>query len=152
MLNEVRNHLERPAHPISRLIAKFHSSFGKAFSNLVETNTADSKQELMDRIRKQGDNFINRVIESVKTFEAAVFDSLIYLYDPQWRGMLEPIEREIDDTLVDKIITGQVYFVLLVFARIKNIDRDKELRFKSAALQEAKLKDFGVSPYLLLNE
>jgi len=37
---------------------------------------------LMDRIKKQGDNFIMRVIDSVKQFEAAVFDSLIYLYDP----------------------------------------------------------------------
>jgi hypothetical protein len=60
----------------------------------------------MDRIRKQGDNFIMRVIESVKSFEAAVFDSLIYLYDPQWKGILESVEREIDDTLVDKIVTG----------------------------------------------
>jgi len=50
------------------------------------------------------------------------------------------------------IVTGQVYFILLVFSRILNIDRDKELRFKIQALQEAKLKDFGVSPYLLLNE
>jgi hypothetical protein len=50
------------------------------------------------------------------------------------------------------IVTGQVYFILLVFSRILNLDRDKELRFKIQALQEAKLKDFGVSPYLLLNE
>jgi hypothetical protein len=41
---------------------------------------------------------------------------------------------------------------LLVFSRIRNVDRDKELRFKIAALQEASLKDFGVNPYLLLNE
>jgi hypothetical protein len=41
---------------------------------------------------------------------------------------------------------------LLVFSRIRNIDRDKELRFKIQALQEAKLRDFGVSPYLLLND
>ena len=81
-MNEVKNHLERPVHPISKLIAKFHAVFSKNFSNLVETNSVESKQELMDRIKLKGDNFITRVIESVKSFQAAVFDGLIYLYDP----------------------------------------------------------------------
>jgi hypothetical protein len=82
LLNEVKNHLEKPMHPIAKLITRFNIAFTKTFSNLVETSTAESKQELMDRIKKQGDNFIMRVIDSVKQFEAAVFDSLIYLYDP----------------------------------------------------------------------
>jgi len=151
LLNEVKNHLQKPKHPITRFINKFKNVFSETYSNLVETTTANSKHELMDRIRKKGEDFSARVFESVKHFQAAVFDSLIYLYDPTFKGVLESIEREIDDTLADKIITEQVYFVLLVLSRIRNIEKDKELRFKIKALQEASVKDFGVSDYLLLD-
>lgn len=106
----------------------------------------------MDRIRKKGEDFCKRVFENVKNFQAAIFDSLVYLYDPNFKGILESVERDIDDTLCDRMLQGQVYFILLVFSRIRNIDRDKELRFKIQALQEASLKHFGVNEYLLLND
>ena len=141
----MRSHLDKPKHPITRIVNKFRNTFSKNYSCLVETSTASSKHELMDRIKKKGENFCARVFESVKYFHAAVFDSLIYMYDPTFKGILESVEREIDDTLADKIITDEVYFVLLVLSRIRNIEKDKELRFKIKALQQASVKDFGVS-------
>ena len=66
LLAEVTNHLARRTHPINMLIAKFHAAFSKHFSEFVETDTADSKQELMERIKRQGDSFITRVFESIK--------------------------------------------------------------------------------------
>jgi hypothetical protein len=56
------------------------------------------------------------------------------MYDPTFKGLLENVEREIDDTVCDKIVTDQVYFTLLVFSRIRNIEKDRELRFKIGAL------------------
>lgn len=41
---------------------------------------------------------------------------------------------------------------MLVFSRIKNIETDKELRFKCEALHLASLKHLGVNQYLLLND
>jgi len=82
LLNEVKNHLEKPMHPIAKLITRFNSAFTKAFSNLVETTSVESEQALMDHIKKQGDNFIMRVIESVKEFKEAIFNSCMNLYDP----------------------------------------------------------------------
>jgi hypothetical protein len=68
MLSEVRSHLEKPLHPVVRLINSFVTLFSKAYSQYVETNSAGSKQELMDRIRKQGDDFVQRVFDNVKLF------------------------------------------------------------------------------------
>ena len=66
LLKEVKNHLEKPMHPIAKLITRFNSAFTKAFSNLIETTSAESEQALMDHIKQQGDKFITQVIESVK--------------------------------------------------------------------------------------
>ena len=106
----------------------------------------------MDRIKSKGDDFCTRIFENVKSFQAAIFETIIWFYDPNFAGILENIEREIDRTLCEKIVKGQVYFIMLVFSRIKNIERDKELRFKVQALQEASLKHLGVNQYLLLND
>lgn len=38
----------------------------------------------MNRIRKKGEDFIKRVFENVKNFQAAIFDSLVYFYDPNF--------------------------------------------------------------------
>ena len=84
----------------------------------------------MDRIKQKGEDFCANVFDNVKIFQAAVLNSLIFLYDPNSLNILENIERELDNSLCEKIIQGQVYFILLVFSRIKNIDKDKELRFK----------------------
>ena len=47
----------------------------------------------MDRIRKKGDDFCKRVFENVKSFQIAIFDSLVCLYDPNFKGILETIEH-----------------------------------------------------------
>ena len=49
-------------------------------------------------------------------------------------------------------MSGEVYFVLIVLSRVTNKDKDKDLRFKSQALQKVSPEDFGVDKYLLLNE
>ena len=57
-------------------------------------------------------------------------------YDPHLKGFLEEIERDLDKLLVNKIIKDETYYILLVVSRIKNLQKDKELRFKSFALQK----------------
>jgi hypothetical protein len=106
LLIEVKSHLDKPVHPISKLIAKFNKAFSHNFSDLVETSSAESKQILMDRIRKKGEDFCKKIFENVKSFQIAMFDSLVCLYDPNYKGILESIEHEIDDTLCDRIIQG----------------------------------------------
>ena len=84
----------------------------------------------MERIKSKGEDFCLNVFENVKIFQQAILNSLIYLYDPNFKGVLESVERELDHTLCEKMMHGQVYFILLVFSRIKNFEKDKELRFK----------------------
>jgi len=43
LLAEVKTHLDKPVHPISKLIDKFNKAFTNNFSNLVETSSAESK-------------------------------------------------------------------------------------------------------------
>lgn len=77
LLAEVKGHLDKPVHPITRLIEKFNKAFSSNFSNLVETSSSESKQLLMDRIRKKGEDFCQRVFANVKSFQNAIFDSLV---------------------------------------------------------------------------
>ena len=66
------------------------------------------------------------------------------MYDPNSDGYLEDIERDLDKLLLQKTIAGEIYFVLIVLSRIYNKDKDKDLRFKSQALQKVTPQDFGV--------
>lgn len=99
----------------------------------------------MDKIKRKGDDFCMHVFENVKKFHGALMETMIWFYDPNYKGVLDNIERELHRTLTDKIIRAQVSHILLVFSRIKYYDNDRELRFKIKALQKTDPKHFGVN-------
>ena len=66
-----------------------------------------------------------------------ILESMIVLYDPDDEGYLEIIERDLDKIIIERTMTKQTYFVLLVFSRFMNKEKDKDLRFKIAALADA---------------
>lgn len=104
MYREVKAHLDLPNHPIAKLVEKFHICFADYFDQFVDAGSA-SKGELMERIQKQGANFIQRTFDNVKSFQNCIFDALVFLYDPNFKGVLESVEREIDDLLCDLIVS-----------------------------------------------
>ena len=99
-----------------------------------------------------GRDFSINVFKSVNEFVAAVFETLLALYDPDIEGFLEDAERELDRVALTRTVFGQTYFVLLVLSRVMNKDKDKDVRFKAQALASVTPQDFGVDEYLLLNE
>ena len=99
-----------------------------------------------------GRDYVNSVFKQVNEFIHAVFETLIVMYDPEPQGYLEELERSLDEQILGRTISGNVYYILLVLSRINNREQDKDLRFKSQALANVSPADFGVDTYLLLNE
>lgn len=58
----------------------------------------------MDKIKRKGDDFCTRVFDNVKKFHGALMETMIWFYDPNYKGVLDNIERELHRTLTDKII------------------------------------------------
>ena len=81
-----------------------------------------------------GKEFTLNVFKGVNEMVHAVFETILALYDPNIDGYLEEVEREIDNLVLTKTVTGQTYYVLLVLSRVLNKDKDKDLRFKAQAL------------------
>ena len=103
-------------------------------------------------IESKGREFVSSIYKGVNDFLHSLFETLLVMYDPNQDGFLEEIERDIDKILLQRTLGGEVYFVLIVLSRVTNKDKDKDLRFKSQALQKVSPEDFGVDKYLLLNE
>ena len=103
LLKEVQNHLVKPDHPIASIIQKFNLAFIRCYSYLVESNN-DNKSELMDKIKNTGDDFCLNVFENVKKFHGALMETLIWFYDPNYKGVLDNIERDLHRVVSDKII------------------------------------------------
>jgi len=78
--------------------------------------------------------------------------SFLFFYDPNLIGHLEQIENEIERMIVNTIIAGDLYYILLVISRVKTMSLDKQLRLKVSVLQDISPQDFGVKEYLLLND
>ena len=103
-------------------------------------------------IESKGREFVTNIYKGINDFLHGLFETLLVMYDPNQDGFLEDIERDIDKILLQRTVSGEVYFVLIVLSRVTNKDKDKDLRFKSQALQKVSPEDFGVDKYLLLNE
>ena len=58
----------------------------------------------MDKIRTKGDDFCSAIFENVRKFHAALMETVIWFYDPNYKGVLENIERELHRLITDKII------------------------------------------------
>ena len=93
-----------------------------------------------------------RVYKELKEFQIAIFETLIMFYDPNLEGWLEEIEKDLDKLILNRLFTPEIYFVLLVLARVNHMEKDRDLRFKARALAKTSPLEFGVSQYLLLNE
>ena len=52
------------------------------------------------------------------------------MYDPNLEGLVEGIEGQIDQEITNLLLQDQLYFLLLVFARIEKMDEDQQLRHK----------------------
>jgi len=74
------------------------------------------------------------------------------MYDPNLEGLVEGIEGQIDQEITNILLRDQLYFLLLVFARIEKMHEDQQLRHKINQLLSTTPFSFGVSKYLLLNE
>ena len=51
-------------------------------------------------------------------FKQAFFESLLFFYDPNLKGILEIVETDIEKLIVYKIIEGDLYYIILVLSRV----------------------------------
>lgn len=79
---------------------------------------------MLKAIKSKGEKFIPNIFTSVKQFQLTVFETTIMLYDPNLDGLIEGIEGQIDQEITNIIIKDQLYFLLLVFARIQKSNED----------------------------
>ena len=83
-------------------------------------NTEKQNKALVDKIEAKGKDFVQNIYKGVNDFMHSLFETLLVMYDPNQDGFLEDIERDIDKTLLQRTIGGEVYFVLIVLSRIFN--------------------------------
>ena len=75
-------------------------------------------------IKSKGEKFRSDLFRSFKMIQLALFETTIMMYDPNLEGLIEGIEGEIDQEITNLLLQDQLYFLLLVFARIEKMDED----------------------------
>ena len=130
ILKKIQTHITKPQHPVTKYLDTFKKVFLGHYKGMVD-NTEKQNKALVEKIEAKGKDFVTNIYKGVNDFMHSLFETLIVMYDPNQDGFLEDIERDIDKTLLQKTIGGEVYFVLIVLSRIFNKDKDKDLRFKS---------------------
>lgn len=108
--------------------------------------------KMLLEIKKKGDKFIPEIFRCFKLIQLAVFQTAIFMYDPNLEGLIEKIEGQIDQEITNILLQDQLYFLLLVFARIERMHEDQSLRHNIHQLRKTTPFSFGVSKYLLLNQ
>jgi len=51
-------------------------------------------------------------------FKQAFFESFLFFYDPNLKGILEIVETDIEKLIVYKIVEGDLYYIILVLSRV----------------------------------
>jgi hypothetical protein len=54
--------------------------------------------------------------------------------------------------LINHIISEEIYTILIFLVRIDNFDPDKDMRKKYSMLKGVKTSEFGIDPYLTMND
>ena len=72
-------------------------------------------------IKQRGDEFRSELFSAFKEIQKAVFETAIMMYDPNLEGLIEAIEGQIDQEIINLLMQDQLYFLLLVFARIEKM-------------------------------
>ena len=85
---------------------------------------------MLQKVQDMGENFITQEFQTIKKLQSILFETIIMFYDPQLEGYLEKIERQVDQLLSEHLLSQEVYQIVLVFARIKKINEDKQIRLK----------------------
>jgi len=75
-------------------------------------------------IKSKGEKFIPEIFRCFKLIQLAVFETVILMYDPNLEGLIEGIEGQIDQEITNILMQEQLYFLLLVFARIEKMHED----------------------------
>ena len=85
---------------------------------------------MLQKVQDMGENFITQEFQTIKKLQSILFETIIMFYDPYLEGYLEKIERQVDQLLSEHLLSQEVYQIVLVFARIKKINEDKQIRLK----------------------
>lgn len=80
--------------------------------------------------------------------------ALIKMYRDQVRHVsdLQAIDDDVSKLLINMIVEGDVYKVLISLLRVDWFSKDQDIRQKYDMLQGVKTLDFGIDPYLSLND
>ena len=59
--------------------------------------------------------------------QLALFETLIIMYDAEFKGWLEPIENELDIEIVNLVFQGKFFDSIFSMAKIATVDDNRHL-------------------------
>jgi len=97
--------------------------------------------------------FSNKVIKEVRLFADLINESVFVFYEQDVNADdLDALQHDIFKLVTVQVINQDVHKILLILARYKEHQVDKDLRKKIRVLRHAAPEDIGIDKYLLLNE
>lgn len=85
----ILGHLKNKYHPINASIVRFKAVFSSKMGDLEKSEKAQDLSSLK----------IQRMFMAIKSFHQALFEAVLFFYDPYLDQLLEPIERPIDQMI-----------------------------------------------------
>eukprot|EP00347_Sterkiella_histriomuscorum_P007333 403349353 len=105
--------------------------------------------------RKKEITVANQALDEVKAFHQVLYILTMRIY---YEGVkandMDQLNEDIYRILIDTMFCNEIYNILVFLMRIDNFDSDKDMRQKYQILKSinAKTQDFGINPYLCLND
>lgn len=115
-------------------------------------NVADT--DLVQELQKKGQiTLANQAIDDVKVFFSTMvlFIKNMYSFNVEEMDYRE-LNEDIAKLVINNILKDDVLKVLVCLMRIDCYDQDKDLRVKYLMLKGVQTSDFGIDPYLSMND
>ena len=104
-------------------------------------------------MKKKQITLANHAIDEVKYFLQAVLMLVKEIYSEFIEQEdLKSLSEDIVKIIVKSIFSENIYTILIFLVRIDNFDPDKDMRKKYNMLKGVKTSDFGIDPYLTMND
>jgi hypothetical protein len=121
---------------------------------LAERFGKTTENELRAEMSKKGSiTLANQALDDVKVFFSSMLTVMQIIYGSSLpRDDYDEMKEDIAKLIINLILKDDVLKVLVCLVRIDTFESDKDLRTKYTMLKGVQTTDFGIDPYLSLND